>query len=128
MEKINRKILPSLEVDVFVCCETQVDWRLVHADRHFTKVIRPEVTVKGIAANNQTSRIVWKGQVGGTAVVALGRLGDLVTEVGKDSTGLGRWCYLKLQGHHNWKVTLVMCAYYPRKSSVSALIILPESR
>ena len=116
LDKLNGSILQGLEVDVFTCCEIQCDWRFVPQDKQWRKIIRPGVEVKGQAANNTAGKKISRDQVGGTAVAAIGRICDVVQEVGKDDKNLGRWSWIKLTGDTG-VTTYIVSAYYPRKSS-----------
>jgi hypothetical protein len=60
-----------------------------------------------------------RDQVGGTAVVAMGRIVDLVDEVGEDSSGLARWCWLRFKGDDG-TITYFATGYFPRKAESKA--------
>ena len=114
LDKLNTGILQGEEIDVVALCETQVDWRCVGPDEQFLHLIRPGVATKGSAVNNITGRVIKRDQVGGTAVAAIGRLSDQVADTDVDSSGLGRWAWIKVSGDGG-VVTYIVSAYYPRK-------------
>ena len=89
VDKLNKDIIPSLEVDVFMFNELQRDWRVTPKDEHLSQVLTPGVAKHGVIANNTIERSLGRDQPGGTGILALGRISDLVTEMGQDTTGLG---------------------------------------
>lgn len=120
LSKINNEIIPDLQVDLLLCCETQCDWRMVGPDQQFLRLIQPGLSRKGIAACNTTGRPINRDQVGGTAAVGIGRICDVIREVWADKSGLARWVVLKLTGDTG-KTTYVCSSYYSRKSSSTAV-------
>ena len=54
-------------------------------------------------------------QYGGCAIVALNSAVGRVVGSGADSSGLGRWCWLRLRGKANTHVRII-CAYRPVKN------------
>eukprot|EP00956_Cyclotella_meneghiniana_P022756 scaffold43409_cov41-Cyclotella_meneghiniana.AAC.5 len=97
VDKLNKDIIPSLEVDVFMLNELQRDWRATPKEEHLTQVLLPGVAKHGVVvANNTTERSLGRDQPGGTGILALGRMSDLVTETGQDTTGLARWVWITI--------------------------------
>ena len=94
VDRLNQ-LITNLQVDVVAGCETQCDWTVVPAHRQFSQLLCPGTTTVSVAANN-TNESIAREQMGGTAVAAIGRLGDIVSDKGCDSTGLARWTWLKL--------------------------------
>jgi hypothetical protein len=82
-------LINQLSINIISGCESQVDWQFVEPHRQFPNIIAPRHGVKAVCANNVTGRQIARDQVGGTAVAAIGRLGDVVTELGRDPSGLG---------------------------------------
>lgn len=111
MDRLNH-LVRSLQVDIVAGCESQCDWSLVPPAQHFLNLLSPGVTKTGIAANNINERIS-RDQVGGTAVAAIGRLSDIVSDTGCDPTGLGRWSWIQL-GHAE-RITKIVSGYLPCK-------------
>ncbi|KAL3803357.1 hypothetical protein HJC23_009321 [Cyclotella cryptica] len=94
IDRLNH-LITSLQVDVIAGCESQCDWRLVPPHQQFLHLLAPGNTKSGIASNNVNERIN-RDQAGGTAIAAIGRLGDVVKTSGCDRTGLGRWSWIQL--------------------------------
>jgi len=83
-------LVKHLNIDIVAGCECQTDWSFVNSDNQFHSLLSPGRAKKGIASHNTTERIQ-RDQMGGTAITGVGRICDVITEVGHDSTGLGRW-------------------------------------
>ncbi len=64
-------------------------------DHQFTNLLMPGTAKKGISANNTHEKIQCDQQ-GGTAIAGIGRICDIISEVGSDTLGLGQWTWLKL--------------------------------
>jgi hypothetical protein len=111
MERLNHMVT-DLHVDIVAGCETQCDWSLVPPHRQFLQVLCPGTTKVGLALNNVTETITCE-QMGGTALAAIGRLGDVVLDKGCDRTGLAQWTWLTLG--NGVKTTRVVCGYLPCK-------------
>ena len=111
-DKLNKDIIPSLEVDVFMFNELQRDWRATPKEEHLTQTLLPGVAKRGVVANNTTERSLGRDQPGGTGILALGRLSDLVTEKGQDTTGLARWVWITIDSGQGIRTRLV-AAYNP---------------
>ena len=116
VDRLNQ-LINNLQVDIVAGCESQCHWTLVPAKRQFSQLLCPGVSTCGIAANNVTETIN-RDQMGGTAITAIGRLSDVVKEVGCDTTGLARWSWLKVGTEE--KSTRVVCGYLPCKPGNSA--------
>ncbi len=111
IERINY-LIKRHQIDIVAGCESQCNWALVPRHRHLADIISPGYMKQGIAAHNQHENF-HRDQVGGTAVMGVGRICDLISEKGYDPTGLGRWSWVKL-GKGN-VTTRVVSAYLPRK-------------
>ena len=66
-------------------------------------------------STNNRHESVEKLQFGGTAVFAYDFISHLVRSSGADETGLGRWCWIKLEGHRKKRVRIIS-AYNPCRS------------
>ena len=111
MDKLNSKV-QRLDLDVITGCETQTDWRFVPPKRQLEQLLTPGLARTTIAANNTMGQKINRDQVGGTAAAVLGQLNDVLTEVGKDTSGLGRWAWIRL-GQKEHIHTYIMAAYCP---------------
>jgi hypothetical protein len=105
-------LIRDLQVDLIAGCETQCDWRFVPPHRQFTQLLCPGTSTVAVAANNINESIN-REQMGGTALAAIGRLSDIVTDKGCDDTGLARWTWLKIGNGRS--ITRVICVYLPCK-------------
>ena len=85
---------------------------MVNHDNQFHSLLVPGKAKKGIASHNKTERIQ-RDQIGGTAISGVGRICDVIQEVGSDDTGLGRWSWISLHG--GTTTTRIISAYLPRK-------------
>jgi hypothetical protein len=72
----------------------------------------PEMAKKGVASN-KINKLINRDQMGGTTIVVLGRICDVVREVGKDLTGLGQYSWIRLGD--NGGSTQGISAYVPCK-------------
>jgi len=105
-------LIKHLSIDIVAGCECQTNWSFVNPDNQFHSLLSPGRAKKGVASHNTTERIQ-RDQMGGTAITGVGRICDVITEVGHDSTGLGRWSWITLHGGNT--TTRIISAYLPRK-------------
>jgi hypothetical protein len=105
-------LVKRLNIDIVAGCECQTDWSKVDKDNQFHSLLAPGRAKKGIASHNTTERI-HRDQPGGTALTGVGRICDVIKEVGSDKTGLGRWSWISLSGANT--TTRVISAYLPRR-------------
>jgi hypothetical protein len=105
-------LVKSLNIDIVAGCECQTDWSKVDTDNQFHSLLAPGRAKKGIASHNNTERI-HRDQPGGTAITGVGRICDVIQEVGSDKTGLGRWSWITLHG--GTTTTRIISAYLPRR-------------
>ena len=105
-------LIKRLHIDIVAGCECQCDWTMVDLNHQLTNLLVPGIAKKVVTANNTHERI-HRDQKGGTAIAGIGRICDVISEVGYDTTGLGRWTWVKLgQAPHT---TRVVSAYLPCK-------------
>ena len=82
-----------------------------------TDLISPGYMKRGITAHN-THENFHRDQVGGTAVLGVGRICDLISDKGSDPTGLGRWSWIKLgRGRISTRVISAYLPWKPNKRS-----------
>ena len=105
-------LVKCLNIDIVAGCESQTDWSKVDNDNQFHSLLAPGRAKKGIASHNTTERI-HRDQPGGTEITGIGRICDVITEVGSDKTGLGRWSWVSLSGGST--TTRIISAYFPRR-------------
>ena len=111
MDRLNY-LIKHLKIDIIAGCKCQTDWSFVNTDHQFNSLLSPGSAKKGRVSHNITERIQLD-QMGGTAITGVGRICDVITEVGGDTTGLGRWSWLTLHGGST--TTRIISAYLPRK-------------
>ena len=113
-KKIRRlnELIAEFGVDLLSGCETRTDWRFVTKEEdRFGNLFGNGAATKGIAACNTNDEKIRRDQWGGTCLVAAGRLSSFVTEVGADTSGLGRWSWVYAGG--GGKFTRLIVAYQP---------------
>ncbi len=110
-------LIKHLSIDIVAGCECQTDWSFVNPDNQFHSLLSPGQAKKGVAAHNTTIKIQ-RDQMGGTAITGVGRICDVITDVGQDSIGLGRWSWITL--HDGNTTTRIISAYLPRKPNKQA--------
>ena len=85
--------------------------------REYTTNFSQFVSLRGVdeyVVNElRTNENFHRDQVGGTAVMGVGRICDLISNKGYDPTGLGRWSWIKLG--KDSVTTYIISAYLPRK-------------
>ena len=73
-------------------CETRTDWRFITKEEDwFGNLFGDGSPTRGIAASNINDDKIRRDQWGGTCITAAGCFSSFVTEVGANTTGLGRW-------------------------------------
>ena len=106
------KLMSEYGADLFAGCETRTDWRFVtQEDDRFCNLFGLGNAAKGIASSNVNDRQIRRDQWGGTCIAAVGRFSSFVKEVGSDSSGLGRWSWVRVGG--GGKTTRMIIAYQP---------------
>ena len=78
----------------------------------FLQHYRSSKAKKGITGHN-IHETICQDQQGGTAIMSLGRLTEVVLDLGTDTSGLGRWSWLRIGS--NGVITRVVSAYLPCK-------------
>ena len=95
IRKINR-LLRKYGVDVMLGCEMQTDWRFTEECEKFQNLFNVGKPQVSIAANNTTGDKIQRDQRGGTCAAVFDRLATNVKEYGEDSSGLARWCWIRI--------------------------------
>ncbi len=114
-DKINQ-LIKHYGVDTVAGCETQCDWSQVDKeDKKFHNILGGEQRKASVSGYNTTEPDGPRNQMGGTAMMTIGRLSSSVVESGCDHTGLGRWSW-QLLGRAETR-TRVIVAYQPCKPS-----------
>ena len=92
------------QADVQAGCEVQVDWSLLgHGNPQYHDLFATLEDVKSAVAWNEQEQSA-PSQVGGVAMMVTGLVSNYAKpssedeDNGRDSTGLGRWCSLLVEG------------------------------
>ena len=114
-----RRFVRRISADAYLGAETRANWARIPHNGSLTQLFNSNTELKAVAAHN-THEEHGRAQEGGTCLVAFDFLTSVICEMGTDSTGLGRWCWAKLQGKDN-HVTRLISAYQPVRSGKSQL-------
>jgi hypothetical protein len=108
------KIITDYSVDVIAGCETRTDWRYIDKEEScFANLFGNGHPTRGSYAHNTYDPKMKRDQWGGTCLTAIGRFASYVTDIGTDTTGLGRWAWIYVDG--GGKSTRILTAYQPSK-------------
>ena len=109
-----RQAINEHEIQILGLSETNRCWHLLEEENRWKPRIKGwwESAQSTIAYNMNDGELSTPFQPGGTMILSLNDAAHKVAEIGRDDTGLGRWCWTKYRGKH--EVTLkVICAYQP---------------
>ena len=81
-------------------------------------LFQTESLIRTVAAHNVHEKMA-RSQEGGTAMLEFDNLSSVVKETGVDESGLGRWCWMLLQGKKNHH-TKIITAYQPCRCNKKA--------
>ena len=111
VDKLNH-LVKHHSVDIVAGCKSGTDWSFVEDAKQFLNILTPGTTRRGAYAHNDTpgAQICHK-QVGGTAVAGTGWICDVIIDSGKDPTGLGHYCWIKVGNGR--KTTRIVSGYLP---------------
>ena len=107
-----KNLMHKLEVDLICGAEARTQWDMIHRDQKLSSLLDLREGSKCVVGYNQHERFTPR-QEGGTFMAATDQIGSQITEIGSDTTGLGRWCWVKFQGRN--LNTRVVTAYQPCK-------------
>jgi hypothetical protein len=106
------KLMSDYSVDLLAGCKMRTDWRFVSSkEDRFCNLFGNGQPTRGVCASNTNYGKIKCDQWGGTCITAAGHFSSFVTEVGFDSSGLGRWIWLYVGG--GGKTTRMIVAYQP---------------
>jgi len=97
--------------------ETGINWTAMPRTGRLEEMMKMEATMRTVVAHNQHENLGWR-QWGGTAAVAYGDLAVRVSETGKDTTGLGWWCFMRCKDRDDHAIWIIM-VYNPIYSTQS---------
>ena len=90
-------LMSHLNADIYGGVETRTNWSMLPGTHNIERVLDLREGNCTITAHNEHEQFSI-AQQGGTFLVATTEAAELVCKKGKDPTGLGRWCWLKLSG------------------------------
>jgi hypothetical protein len=112
-----RNGITTMEFDIFVVAETNIDWRLLREqDRLYARTKEWWESLHLSLSHNCTSPPADRRQWGGNALFSIDKASHTVIEKGSDPLKLGRWSWTKFRGRDN-HVLKVYCAYCPNPPS-----------
>ena len=120
--KYYNSLIQRLEVDFLGGAESRAQWDMLPRTHALPRLLNLREGSRSCSGHNVHERFSIKQQ-GGTFLAAMPQVGETVVEMGKDETGLGRWCWMKLTGQ--LVSTRVIVAYQPcvtRKLATSATL------
>jgi len=98
--------LAQCEVDAIALQETNLAWNKIHKQKVWQILSKPTGQVT-TATSSSTEISTNSHQRGGTLQALVGSWVSRVVHSGSDSSGLGRWSYLELQGRHNQRFIIL---------------------
>ena len=108
--------LRTIEADLFGGCEANLNWKRVPPENRLNELFRTENALKTKEAFN-THEDSGRYQQGGTFMLAFGEMATRVVETGVDSSGLGRWTWMRFIGRNGHKARIIT-AYVPCRSTI----------
>ena len=115
-------LMAKMEVDIYGGAESRTNWNLVPHTHSFKKSLSMREGSHCCTGHNSHENFSLKQQ-GGTFIASTPTAGQYIREMGNDSTGLGRWSWMRVEGRTI--ATRIICAYQPcitRKRSMSSTI------
>ena len=119
--KLIQEFLLNAEIDIMGFVETNVKWNMLKgSDSLQERTLGWWQLQKAICANNTQDVLTTSSayQQGGSAILTNNRVAERIISSGKDSSGMGRWTWVRVRGSSNL-TTRIICAYCPRKPSTS---------
>ena len=108
--KYYNSLLHRLDVDFLGGAEARCQWDMLPHTHSLPKLLDLREGSRSCYGHNEHEKFSVKQQ-GGTFLASSPHMGDMVMEMGKDETGLGRWCWMKVAGR--FATTRIVVAYQP---------------
>ena len=87
----------DMEVDIKLMAETNVNWsKLADSNQLRERAFGYFRSSRSVTAHNKTTPWPKDYQPGGTAILCTEQASYRSRTVGRDKTGLGRWCWVRL--------------------------------
>ena len=106
-----------LDADIYGGVESRTNWSMLPATHCIERILHTREGGQVIAAHNEHEKFSI-AQQGGTFLAATAETAEIISEKGKDTTGLGRWSWFKLSG--TTTTTRIVVAYAACKSRKQA--------
>jgi hypothetical protein len=100
----------DFKVDMLCGCKTQANWSMVPQSHCFHNLFGLGTETRSVVAHN-TNKHICPNQFGGCAMIAFRSFAPEVTNLGINTTGLGRWCWFCIGSGS--KKTRIVLAYQP---------------
>ena len=110
-----RGLARRTEADLLMGSEVGVNWSAVEDKDRLDERLATETALRLVTAHNEHENH-GKIQRGGTCLMVFDAICSTVATMGTDVSGLGRWCWVLLEGKEGHK-TYVLAAYQPCRSS-----------
>ena len=115
-----KKWLVENDVDIACWIETGVPWHKRHKHERLPELMREDAWDHQITiTSNNVHDDCGTRQFGGTATMLFDHVASTMNGSGYDSSGLGRWSWVQLQGKFGISTTIVT-AYCPCKSNLTS--------
>ena len=115
---IAKRFLKRYEDDFYAGTECRDQWDLLYNKQKLTNLFKTECAIFTVTAHNIHEQIS-RSQEGVTAMMMFDNLASVVKEKGVDKSGLGRWCWMLIQGKNNHRTRLIT-AYQPCRCNKKA--------
>ena len=113
----------ELKADIILLSELGINWRNMNNTNNWYARTKEEFQrISAVTAHNTHERSKNQMQWGGTAIVATNNTASRVIQKGTDTSGLGRWAWIRLQGREERKIRCVSI-YSPSKYSRGPLSV-----
>ena len=86
-----------LETDIICGVEARTNWSILPKNYQLSNLLQTREGARVITAHNVHEQFSIPQQ-GGTFLVAKEQCQGMIESMGKDESGLGRWCWIKLRG------------------------------
>ncbi len=99
-------IKEELDVDCLLYCEHRLNFKHKENKNNLKQMFQRELACTAVAAHNvHEGKMAGRVQEGGTGSICFGEA-RYVKKTGRDSEGLGRWCWILFSGAHGHKPEL----------------------
>jgi exonuclease III len=105
----------KFDIDFMCMAETGVHWKFLPAEDRLWERVKNWASNRRIAFSyNSNDTLAQRCQYGGTAILGVNDIAPKIQSRGVDNSGLGRWCWFRIQGKNN-VYTRIVTAYCPCK-------------